>query len=89
MSNWIERFTTSSIRIVGRAIKSADTFGVKVNLNYKGREKFSTFIGGLATLLMAGFLLQYFYNQMTKMIFRESTVVNSGKKVYFSNNQFN
>ena len=80
MSSWIERCAASSIRMVGRAVKSADAFGVRVNLNYKGREKFSTFVGGLATLLMAGFLLQYFYNQMTKMVFRESTVINSGKR---------
>ena len=81
MTNWIKQWTTSATKLVGRAIKNADTFGVKVNLNYRGKEKFSTFVGGVATLLMAGFLLQYFYNQMTKMIFRESTVVNSGKKI--------
>ena len=64
MTIWIKQWTTSATKLVGRAIKSADTFGVRVNLNYKGKEKFSTFVGGLATLLMTGFLLQYFYNQM-------------------------
>ena len=67
MTNWIKQWTTSATKLVGRAIKNADTFGVRVNLNYKGKEKFSTLVGGLATLLMTGFLLQYFYNQMTNV----------------------
>ena len=81
MTIWIKQWTTSATKLVGRIIKNADTFGVKVNLNYKGKDKFSTFVGGLATLLMTGILLQYFYNQMIKMVLRESTVINSGKKI--------
>ena len=81
MTNWIERWATSTIKLTERIIKSTDTFGVRVNLNYKGKEKFPTFVGGLATLLMVVFLMQYFYSQMTKMILRENTVVNSGKKI--------
>ena len=83
MKNWIVKNATSAIKFSRRVIKNSDTFGVRVNLNYKGREKFPTFVGGLATLLMVGFLLQYFYNQVVSMVLRDSTVVNSGKKIYF------
>ena len=81
MTIWIKQWTSSATKLVGRAIKNADAFGVRVNLNYKGKEKFFTFVGGLTTLLMTGLLLLYFYNQMIKMVFRESTVINSGKKI--------
>ena len=79
MNTWIGKCTKSAISFAAKLVKCTDAFGVRVNLNYKGREKFSTFVGGLATIMMVGFLLQYFYNQLTNMVFRESTVVNSGK----------
>ena len=57
--------------------KNVDYVGMPINLNFNGKEKFTTFIGGISTLVMIGFILQYAYGQIAVMVNRDSTVVNS------------
>ena len=52
-------------------------YGIPVAFTFKGKEKFNTSIGGIATLAVVGIVLAYTITQVRDIIKKENTAINS------------
>ena len=78
MKDLIPSKTKSAVSFMMNITKSIDMFAVPISLNFKGKNRFSTFIGGVATLAVIAWILYNVSDQITTLINRKSSVVNSG-----------
>ena len=78
MKGLITSKTRSAVSFMMNITKSIDMFAVPISLNFKGKNRFSTFIGGVATLAVIAWILYNVSNQITTLVDRKSSVVNSG-----------
>ena len=51
MPEWIWRITNGLKEGARKWVKSIDIFGVPITINYQGKERFNTFIGGFVTII--------------------------------------
>ena len=64
-------------KFVELRVKNSDMYALPVWLNFKGRETFPSFIGGVTSILLSIFLVYYFYAQWYVMFRKGNTSINT------------
>ena len=64
-------------KYIENKVKDSDMYALPVSLNFKGRETFPSFIGGIASIFLSMFLIYYFYAQWYVMFKKGNTSIST------------
>ena len=56
----------------GKTLKSQDSFGAPVSVNYKGEQTHKSIFGGMVTIMATLIILVFFVTRMDKMVNRDN-----------------